>query len=199
MTGLVAAIVQYGYPVVVLAVALESLGLPLPGEALMIALGASAATDHLNIAVIFLSVWAGSVIGDNIGFLIGRRYGGKAVSVLGRRAGLTEARFAAIEASFRRYGVFVVVFARFFVLLRQLNGVMSGSLGLPWWRFLLANVVGAALWAGFWLYASSRLSAGFISAIEGAHRIKVVLFSMLIAGGLAMIAIWLLRRRRTNR
>lgn len=200
MTEFANTLVQYGYPVVVLVIALESLGAPLPGETLMIALAAAAGAGHFDIRILFAAIWAGSVLGDNAGYLIGRRWGQRAIDLFGKRIGLVESRYRLMRRRFRRYGVLAVAFARFFIVFRQLNGVMAGSLGLPWWRFLLANMVGAALWAGFWLYVGASASGRLIAYAHHAHTAKLVFIAIaaVAALGLAVIA-WRLRRRVRRR
>jgi membrane protein DedA with SNARE-associated domain len=198
MSSLIPYIVQSGVPVVVLVVGLESLGLPLPGETLMIALGTAAGAEHIDVAGLFFAVWAGAIIGDNIGYFIGRRYGKRAILKFGRPSGLTEARLARFEAHFQRYGVFVVLIARFFIILRQLNGIIAGSLELPWWRFLAANMIGAGLWVGFWLYASSYFSSHFVGLAQRLHGLKLVLLAVIAIAAVGA-AIILHRRLRGPR
>lgn len=180
-----------GLPVVTAVVALEAIGAPLPGESLIIALGAALGHAHQSIVPAFFALWLGAVMGDSLGYAIGRRLGRHALLKHGGRIGLTEARLAQAEALFARWGVGVVVVARFFVLLRQLNGVLAGSLGLPWWRFLAANMVGGALWVGVWLTLSDKVSGTLIEMLKHLPGVK--------AGGVAVAviaaAVVLLRRR----
>src|SRR5215467_14294840 len=95
----------------------------------------------------------GSVIGDNMGFLIGRKLGRKTVLRYGAKVGLTNERFGKIENKYVRYGSATVLFARFFSILRQLNGIVAGMLGMFWWRFVLLDAVGAAVWVSAWVFA----------------------------------------------
>lgn len=199
MTDIANTLVQYGYPVVVLVIALESLGAPLPGETLMIALTAAAAAGDFNIRILFVAIWAGSVLGDNVGYLIGRRWGHRAIDLFGSRVGLTPERYRRMHRSFGRYGAIAVVFARFFVVFRQLNGIMAGSLGLPWWRFLVANMIGAALWAGFWLYAGTSVSSILMAALIGAHRVKLVFIALAAGAAIVVLVAALLLRRKAGR
>lgn len=194
MNHLLTQFIAWGYPAVSLVVALESLGAPLPGETVMIGLGAAAGAAHQSLVGIFIAVWAGAVIGDNIGYWIGRRYGRDIILRHGGRFGATPARLERAEGLFQRYGLFVVFAARFFVFLRQFNGIMAGALHLPWWRFLIANGLGAAAWVGFWLYASSRLSGTAIHFIDRLHVAKSVLFSLALGAAAIVVAVWLARR-----
>lgn len=155
-----------GLPVVTAVVALEAIGAPLPGESLIIALGAALGHTHQSILPAFFALWLGAVIGDSLGYTIGRRSGRHALLEHGGRFGLTAARLVQAERLFARWGAGVVVLARFFVFLRQLNGVLAGSLGLPWWRFLAANMVGGALWVGVWLTLSNTVSGELVRLLH---------------------------------
>ena len=188
-------IVALGYPVVTLAVALEALGAPLPGEALMIALASAESVNHHSLVPVFLALWAGAVIGDNIGYLIGWRFGSRAIQRYGRRIGVTAVRYTAAERSFARYGVWIVLVARFVIILRQLNGLLAGALKLSWWRFVIANTVGGAVWVGFWLFLSSQLS-GEILAL--AARIDSIKYIVLVASAIAailLVLVWIAHLR----
>ena len=127
---------RYGYGAVFGALLLESFGLPLPGEAMLIAGGALAAEGELHLAPLLACAWLAAVVGDNIGFAIGRFGGRRLIVRYGGRIGITESRLTKVEVFFRRYGGQVVLVARFFALLRQLNGIVAGSVGMGWWRFL---------------------------------------------------------------
>ena len=141
---------RYGYAAVFGALLLEAFGLPLPGETALIAGAALAAEDKLHLAPLLACAWLAAVLGDNIGFAIGRFGGRRLIVRYGAKIGITESRLARVEALFRRYGGAVVLVARFFALLRQLNGIVAGTVGMGWWRFLSYNAVGAALWVSAW-------------------------------------------------
>jgi membrane protein DedA with SNARE-associated domain len=141
---------RYGYAAVVGALLLESLGLPLPGETTLIAGAALAVAGDLQLAPLLICAWLAAVAGDNLGFAIGRFGGRRLILRYGARIGVTEDRFAWVEAFFHRFGGAVVLVARFFVVVRQLNGLVAGTVGMGWWRFLACNAIGAALWVGAW-------------------------------------------------
>ena len=160
------------------ALLLELFGLPLPGEAMLIAGAALAAEGGLHLAPLLACAWFAAVLGDNIGFAIGHFGGRRLIVRYGARIGITESRLAAVEAFFRRYGGGVVLVARFFALLRQLNGIVAGSVGMGWWRFLAYNAVGAALWVSAWGFGvyyfgqtpRSRSSRGSMASATGHRR-----------------------------
>jgi len=141
---------QYGVVAVFVILTFESFGAPLPGESLLIAASILAGHGDVSFMSLFFAAWAGAVMGDNIGYLIGRRLGHRLLQHLGGKFGLTAERLARVEAVFARYGPATVGFARFFNVLRQLNGVVAGSLEMPWRRFLLFNALGGALWVLAW-------------------------------------------------
>jgi membrane protein DedA with SNARE-associated domain len=144
------AIATYGVLILAVILYFESFGVPLPGESALIAASLLATRGDLAIGHVFLAAWIGAVLGDSTGYLIGH-FGGRALL---RRFGylvkLTPERLASLEAMAQTRGFFLVLTARFVVVLRQLNGLIAGSAGMPWSHFVAANAIGAALWAGVW-------------------------------------------------
>ena len=141
---------EYGVLALFLTLFFETLGAPLPGESALILASGAAAAGKLDIRAVVLAAWLGSILGDNAAYLIGRKLGRPAVLRYGSRVGVTEGAYAKAEAITHRYGPLMVVVARFVVILRQLNGLVAGTTGMPWLHFLAANLVGAALWVGLW-------------------------------------------------
>jgi membrane protein DedA with SNARE-associated domain len=188
---------QYGAAAVFVVLTLESLGLPLPGESLLVAGAVLAGRGTISLPILLVAAWAGSVLGDNIGYLLGRYLGRRLVARFGAKVGLTEARFAKVEAVFTKYGAMTVVIARFFNILRQLNGVVAGTLEMPWWRFLACNAVGAALWVGTWTAAGfyfGRHSARLSWLLHGAGLAGVIVLVVIAA----IIAIVIYRKRGSS-
>lgn len=141
---------DYGLPALFLIVYLESLGAPLPGESALIGASVMAIRGDLPIAGVFLTVWIAAVLGDSTGYVIGRVGGRRLLHRFGWLVRLTPERLAAFEQMFERKGAYIVLGARFVVVLRQLNGLIAGSMNMPWHKFLAANATGAALWALVW-------------------------------------------------
>ena len=134
------------YLIVGLIIMVESLGIPVPGEIALVT-AAVLATQHkagLSPAWIAACSSAGAIIGDSIGFLIGRRFGKPLFGRLGRRfpRHFGPGHVALAERVFTRYGVWAVFFGRFIALLRILAGPLAGSLRMPYYKFLAANVLG---------------------------------------------------------
>jgi membrane protein DedA with SNARE-associated domain len=141
---------QYGYWALFGAIVLENFGLPVPGETLLIASALLASQGKMHIVALLVIACIAAITGDNIGYAIGRFGGRRLVFRYGRYVLITDERLQKAEGFFRRYGGAVVIMARFFVVLRQLNGIAAGTAKMSWWRFLVYNMLGAALWVSFW-------------------------------------------------
>ncbi len=131
LTGLLA---HYGYLAVVVLIAVESMGIPLPGETMLITAAIYAGSTHrLNIGLVILAAVAGAVLGDNLGYFIGREGGFRLLRRYGHRVGITDARLRLGQYLFRSYGAQVVFFGRFVAILRALAAVppSAGS----WWSW----------------------------------------------------------------
>ncbi|MFE7761277.1 DedA family protein, partial [Streptomyces sp. NPDC057438] len=139
------------YLLVGLVIGLESLGIPLPGEIILVS-SALLASQHGDIDPFVLGACAtaGAIIGDSIGYAIGRKGGRPLLAKLNRRfpKHFSESNIAVAERSFDRWGMWAVFFGRFIALLRIFAGPLAGVLQMPYWRFLVANVLGGILWAG---------------------------------------------------
>jgi membrane protein DedA with SNARE-associated domain len=148
---------EYGAVAIFLILTLESFGAPLPGESLLIVAAILAGRGELSFPALLFSAWAGAVTGDNIGYLIGRKLGHNLLLRFGGMVGLKSDHLRKVEAIFARYGPLTVGFARFFSVLRQLNGVVAGSLEMDWRLFLVFNALGGALWVIVWTMAGFYL------------------------------------------
>jgi membrane protein DedA with SNARE-associated domain len=109
---------------------LEALGAPVPGETLLIFGAVLATRGEMSLPDLLVFAWIGSVLGDNISYLIGRTLGERPIVRYGAKVSLDEALFSGIEGVFLRYGAPTVAFARFFPFLRQLNGIVAGIMGM---------------------------------------------------------------------
>ena len=138
---------NYGVLAVAIIVGLESMGLPLPGETVLVLASVYAGSHDGNILQVILSAAAGAIIGDNLGFMIGRELGARALQQHGAKVGITPARIRLGQYLFNHHGTKVVFFGRFVALLRFLAAFLAGANRMPWAQFLLANAAGAILWA----------------------------------------------------
>ena len=195
VAGLEDFVRHYGAFAVMLVLAIEAIGAPVPGESLLIFASVLAGRGEMSLPALLIFAWVGSVTGDNVGFLIGRKLGRKTVLRYGTKVGLTNERFSKIEITYVRYGSATVLFARFFSILRQLNGIVAGILGMSWWRFVLFDAVGAALWVTVWVFLPAYFSEHLAFIVTLAHH-KIVVMSFLIAVGLILFVAYFIRRMR---
>ncbi|MBB2167214.1 DedA family protein [Gluconacetobacter aggeris] len=141
--------VQYGYGVIAVIVMLESMGLPLPAETLIISSALYCATTHrLEIGWVAAAAIAGAIMGDNFGYLIGHSFGHRLLERHGGKVGLNERRLLLGHYLFRRHGGKVVFFGRFIAILRVFVALLAGANRMPWHTFLFFNALGGIGWAG---------------------------------------------------
>jgi membrane protein DedA with SNARE-associated domain len=141
-------IAHYGYWIVPVLVGLEGAGVPAPGETALISAAIWAGKSHyLDIRLVILSAAGGAVVGDNLGFWLGRRLGTKLLLRYGRHVGLDHARLKLGHYLFMRYGGALAAFGRFVPVLRTLVPFVAGANRMPWRRFVAFNACGATAWA----------------------------------------------------
>lgn len=138
---------RYGYAAVFGGVFLENTGLPVPGETMLLAGAALAQYGWLSLPRVIVTAIAGAVLGDNLGFLIGRCCGRSLAERYGPSLGLTRARLEQFDRFFHRHGGRTVFFARFITGLRVFGAVLAGGSGLRWPTFLFYNAAGAVVWS----------------------------------------------------
>lgn len=185
----------YGYWAVFAGVMLESFGVPMPGESLLIAAALMGSKGYMHILPVLVCAWLGTVVGDNLSYGVGRFGRRNLIPKYGRIVFLTERRLGAVESFFRRYGAPVVIVARFFEGLRQLNGIAAGIAEMAWLRFLACNAIGAALWVCFWgtlFYQLGERAERFEAWLR--DRETVLMLAILVAA-VALTFLVILRRK----
>ena len=141
----------YGYWAVLGLAALESMGVPAPAETMLIGTAIYAAHTHdMSLALLVAFAAAGAILGDNIGYWIGRRFGYRLLVRYGRYVRLTEPRIKLGQYLFLRYGSRIVFFGRFVAEVRTFAALLAGVNRMPWRRFLIANAAGGSVWATLW-------------------------------------------------
>ena len=174
---------QHGFWVVGTVIFFESMGLPLPGESMLIATALYAATTgKITIEHVIAASALGAVLGDNAGYLIGRRIGPPVLARYGPKIGLTLDRQHLGRFLFLRHGGKVVFFGRFVAFLRTFAAVLAGASHMPWGRFLVWNALGGVFWTclyGFGAYLLGdqvhRLAGPFGVAVGVVALVVVVL------------------------
>jgi len=185
------------YVLVGLVIGLESMGLPLPGEVILVSAALLTARQELDVSPVWVAVAAsaGAIVGDSIGYLAGRGWGDRMFSVLGRRfprqAGPD--RLAYAKHVFKKHGVWAVFFGRFVALLRILAGPVAGALRMPYPRFLAANALGGIVWAFGTTTAIYTLGTRAEEWLKGSSWIGL---TIAVAAGIAVSTVF---RRRLER
>jgi membrane protein DedA with SNARE-associated domain len=156
--ALISLIPIYGPWIIFSAIAFESAGLPLPGETILVASALlSATTGEINIVVVVLAAAAGAIVGDGVGYLVGRRLGASFLRRYGHYIRLNEDRLLIGRYLFFQYGNAVVFFGRFIAVLRMFAALLAGANAMPPARFFFFNITGGIAWAclfGFGAYAA---------------------------------------------
>jgi membrane protein DedA with SNARE-associated domain len=189
---------QFGYLAVVGLVLIEDFGVPVPGETVLILAAVYAGAGRLNILLVALFGFCGAVLGDNIGFAIGHFGGRPLIERYGRYIFLTPERIERATGFFDRHGGWIIIVARFIEGLRQANGIIAGMSGIHWARFLVFNVIGAALWVTVWTtvgyFSGSHIDTIYNDATRYTTYLAIALGALL----LAYIARRVLRVRRAR-
>jgi membrane protein DedA with SNARE-associated domain/membrane-associated phospholipid phosphatase len=147
MDRILSLIEHYGYLVILFGVMLESTGVPLPGETILIASGVLVQRGHLDLGYVIMFGILGAVVGDQIGYWVGRGGGRPFVLRWGRYVFITPQRLGRAEAFFERHGGKAVFLARFFSGLRVVGALVAGISRMRWGTFILYNALGGAVWA----------------------------------------------------
>jgi membrane-associated protein len=183
---------HHGLPLLFAAVAIESFGIPVPGETALIAFGVLASQGHYSIATVIAVAAAAAIVGDNLGFwLIGRR-GGRAL--IARYAWVerrTQHVLPRAQALIARYGGRAVFFGRFVSVLRETIAWVAGLAGMSWPRFLFWNAFGGIVWAaaiGLLAYFGGKALADSVSRYGLYAVAALALAAVLIIVGPRLLA-----------
>lgn len=183
-----------GYLAVALFIMIESLGVPFPGETMLITAAVFAgATHQLGIAGVIVAAICGAIVGDNIGFGVGWFGGYPLLRRFGRYIRLDEPKLKVGRYLFMKYGGKVVFFGRFVSILRTYAAFLAGTNRMHWARFFVANASGAVCWAVFWGVSAYLLG----DEIEKIGRPLTIAFG--VVGAVAFVASLVLVRMHEKR
>jgi Uncharacterized membrane-associated protein len=187
-------IFHYGYWAVAGAIALESMGLPVPGETtLIVAALAAGSTHQLDIGLVIAAAAGGAIVGDNIGYWVGREVGYWLLLRYGPKLGVTERQIKLGQYLFMRHGGKVVFFGRFFAVLRVLAAFLAGVNRMPVLPFVAYNVAGGVIWATFFGTVAYTLG----TQLDRLQKPFGIAFA--IGGAVALVAtFWFLRRHQAE-
>jgi membrane protein DedA with SNARE-associated domain len=180
------------YLIVGLVVGVESLGIPLPGELVLMTAALMSSQGHVNPWGVAIAAIIGAVGGDSIGYSIGRRGGKPLLERLGRRfpSHFSPGHVATAERSFQRWGMWAVFFGRFVALLRIFAGPLAGVLHMPYWKFLTANVLGGICWAG-----GTTAVIYYVGVVAESWLKKFSWLGLVVAVLIGLVSMLVLRRK----
>lgn len=183
------------YLVVGFVIGLESLGIPLPGEIILVTAAVMSSRHTLDIdpVGVGLSAAAGAIIGDSIGYSIGRRFGMSLFERLGRRfpKHFGPGHVALARRLFSRWGVWAVFFGRFVALLRIFAGPLAGALKMHYTRFLAANAAGGIVWA------CGTTAVVYYLGVAAEKWLARFSWVALLVGGLLALTVTIVLKERT--
>ncbi|WP_342150753.1 DedA family protein [Methylorubrum sp. SB2] len=187
-------IAHYGYLAIFVIITLESAGLPLPGETILLTSAIYAgSTGGLNIVLVVVAAATAAILGDNLGYWVGRRWGMPLLLRYGHLIALDHGRLKLGQYLFREHGGKIVFFGRFTAMLRAYAAVLAGVNKLDARRFFIFNGLGGVAWAsimGFGAYWCGRSIEHIIGPIG------LGLLAFVVFGGLAL---WLFMKRHEER
>jgi membrane protein DedA with SNARE-associated domain len=176
----------YGYWAVLFFVAIESTGIPFPGETMLLVAAIYAGTTHrLSIALVIAAAACGAILGDNLGYWIGREGGYRLLRRYGPYIRLDERKVKLGQYLFRKHGGKVVFFGRFIAVLRTWAAFLAGTNCMPWGSFLLFNALGGIIWAtvyglgGYFLGDNVHRLTGPIGPITFALGLLITIASLI--------------------
>jgi membrane protein DedA with SNARE-associated domain len=181
---LISLIQVYGPWIIFGIVALESAGVPLPGETILVAAALLAATtNQIDITVVVMAAAAGAIVGDGIGYTVGRHFGMSLLRRYGRYIRLDENRLLIGRYLFFRYGNAVVFFGRFIAVLRMFAALLAGANSMPAGRFFFFNITGGVCWACLFGFGAHAVGHEIYKISDTLSLVSLGLF---IAAGFAL-------------
>lgn len=187
---------RFGYLAVFVGVGAEGVGIPLPGETVLVIAAVLAASGHLNLLGVGITAWASASVCPQLGYVVGRTWGARLLKVAWVSRLYRPAHLARAEAFYDRFGWLAVLLGRFIAVLRIFAAPLAGMHRMPWLRYSVANTVGAAIWVAFICIVGAVLGKNLARAerlVADAGFIGLVVVLLLIAA--AVIVYWRYRRR----
>jgi membrane protein DedA with SNARE-associated domain len=186
-----------GLPLVFFGVGIESMGIPIPGETVLVIAAVVAGRGSLVPWQVALCAWAGAVIGDNIGYALGHHYGERFWTLPGIRRFYRPARVARAESFFKRRSGWLVVFlARFVAILRIFAGPIAGISRMGWRAFLFANALGGACWVAAVMVVGLLVGSNLHRAIKIVESSGYIGLAVLVLIAVAGALFWRRGERR---
>ena len=188
--GMTSQLLAHGLILLFALVAIESAGVPLPGETALVAAGILAERGHYSLVVVVCVAAAAAIVGDNVGYWIGRK-GGRAL--LGRTPFVRDYFDRALPPSerfFARHGGKTVFLGRFVAFLRVTAAWLAGISRMPWWRFLLWNAAGGIVWATLVAVVAYKFGGAAADAISRYGFAGAAVVVALLVLGYIVLRVW---------
>jgi membrane protein DedA with SNARE-associated domain len=177
----------YGYWAVALVVMGESLVLPVPGETLLLLGAASAGAGYLDVWGVIGAAAGGAIVGDSLGYALGRWGGRPLLERYGRLLHLQPRHLVRAEAFFARYGAKTVFMGRFIAILRTYSALLAGLARLPYPSFLFWNAAGGCLWALTFGWLGATFGSQWPLVARWAGRVGMLIVGLLVLVGVAVL------------
>ena len=188
---------HYGYLIIFLPILGESAGIPLPGETVLLAGGLAASRGILSLPLVILVGASAAIIGDNLGYLVGRRGGRPLLLRYGAVLHVKDRQIAILDSFFERHGPKTVFFGRWVIFLRVWAALFAGASRMHWRQFVFWNALGGLAWAT----TMTCLAYAFAASVARISKVFGVLaWVFAIAVGIA-VAIFInrMQKRAENR
>jgi membrane protein DedA with SNARE-associated domain len=187
-------LLHYGLVIIMAGVAVEGFGIPAPGQTLLVAGAVLASRGKFDITLLLVSTWLATIIGNLIGYYLGRLGGRKLLA----RLPVDAVRFERMERLCERHGSKLILVARFIEGLRQLSNLLVGMLQMPPLLFLLMTSLGAALWVGVWGLGAFFLDRNFHTFAIGFSYLSPYTWAVTLLVVL-LLGIYLFRRNHNRK
>lgn len=180
----------WGYIAVFAFVAIESCGVPFPGETMLITAAVYASTGHLEIQYVIAAAATGAILGDNLGYLAGRKGGRPLALRYGRYIRLDEVKLQRAETFYARYGDKTVFIGRFIAILRAWSAFLAGLNQMPWPKFFAYDAASAICWSTLYGVLAFEFGSAILERVS-----RFVGFGALVLIVAALLLLLIFRER----
>jgi membrane protein DedA with SNARE-associated domain len=188
-------LIQYGLVLLFLAVAIESAGVPIPGETTLVTAAFLASQGHYSIVWVIVIAATGAIVGDNVGYWIGRTGGRQLLEKWGPIARYAERALPPAERFFEKHGSKTVFIARFIAVLRVTAAWLAGISRMHWWKFFAWNAAGGIAWATLFGLLAYEFGKAAADAVGRYGLYAAVVLVMLTVLALVGARIWHRRQK----
>jgi len=189
---------RYGYWAVFFGVMLENIGIPIPGETVLLFAGFLSYQGKINIIPAIATAMAGATVGSGLGFLLGRYGGASVVHRLLNRFPRIRRRYEDAQAQFLKYGRWAVFVARFIAGLRMFAGFLAGTLSMPFGIFMFYSFTGAVCWSLVIGYVGFLFGSNWGALVTFVGRLNRIVMVVIVGCVLALLLVRFLRQRKVS-